>query len=102
MLFELVIHRVDAELALGLDPAVPANTAIDGIGEFLHNLPYAAWVTRSLAELGVEGATIHLHANDADGEWTIVQGPAGKIEWTPGHAKGDVALRGSASDLLLG
>ncbi|MFI7699085.1 maleylpyruvate isomerase family mycothiol-dependent enzyme [Nonomuraea sp. NPDC049480] len=101
MLFELVIHRADAELAFGLDPVVPAATAIDGIEEFLHNLPYAAWVTRPLADLGVEGATIHLHASDADGEWTIVQGPAGKIEWTRGHAKGDVAVQGPVSELLL-
>ncbi|MFD0471693.1 maleylpyruvate isomerase family mycothiol-dependent enzyme [Nonomuraea thailandensis] len=55
MLFELVVHRVDAELALGVDPEIPAGTAIDGIEEFLHNLPSAAWVTKSLTELGVEG-----------------------------------------------
>ncbi|MEV4168690.1 hypothetical protein AB0J69_05010, partial [Nonomuraea sp. NPDC049709] len=87
--------------ALGVDPEIPAGTAIDGIEEFLHNLPYAAWVTRPLAELGVEGATIHLHASDTDGEWTITQGPAGKITWTRGHAKGDAAVRGPVSDLLL-
>ncbi|MEV0619248.1 maleylpyruvate isomerase family mycothiol-dependent enzyme [Nonomuraea sp. NPDC050404] len=101
MLFELVIHRVDAELALGIDPEIPAMTAIDGIEEYLDNLPSAVWVTRPLAELGVEGATIHLHASDADGEWTITQGPAGKIEWARGHAKGDVAVQGPVSDLLL-
>ncbi|GAA3602089.1 maleylpyruvate isomerase family mycothiol-dependent enzyme [Nonomuraea rosea] len=101
MLFELVIHRADAELALGIDPVIPAEVAIDGVEEFLHNLPHASWVTRPLAELGVEGATIHLHANDADGEWTITQGPAGTISWAPGHAKGDAAVQGTASDLLL-
>ncbi|WP_188187083.1 maleylpyruvate isomerase family mycothiol-dependent enzyme [Nonomuraea sp. SYSU D8015] len=83
------------------DPVVPAETAIDGVEEFLHNLPSAAWVTRRLAELGAEGATIHLHASDADGEWTISQGPAGKIEWTRGHAKGDVAVQGPAAELQL-
>ncbi|MGW4800605.1 maleylpyruvate isomerase family mycothiol-dependent enzyme [Nonomuraea sp. MG754425] len=101
MLFELVVHRADAELALGADPEIPAGTAVDGVEEFLHNLPSATWVTRSLAELGVEGATIHLHASDADGEWTITQGPAGKIEWARGHAKGDAAVQGPVSDLLL-
>ncbi|MFC4006522.1 maleylpyruvate isomerase family mycothiol-dependent enzyme [Nonomuraea purpurea] len=101
MLFELVVHRADAELALGVDPVVPAPTAIDGVEEFLHNLPSAAWVTRPLAELGAEGATIHLHATDADGEWTITQGPGGAITWARGHAKGDVAVRGPVSDLLL-
>ncbi|NUT11727.1 MAG: maleylpyruvate isomerase family mycothiol-dependent enzyme [Nonomuraea sp.] len=101
MLFELVIHRADAELALGLDPVIPAATAVDGIEEFLHNLPYAAWLTRPLAELGVEGATIHLHADDVDGEWTITQGPAGAVTCERGHTKGDAAVRAPASDLLL-
>ncbi|MBF8187862.1 maleylpyruvate isomerase family mycothiol-dependent enzyme [Nonomuraea sp. K274] len=101
MFFELVVHRVVAELALGIDPVIPAEVAIDGVEEYLHNLSYAAWVTRPLAELGVEGATIHLHANDGPGEWTITQGPGGKIEWAAGHAKGDVAAQGSAEDLLL-
>ena len=44
--------------------------------------------------------TIHLHATDIDGEWLITLGPAG-ISFEHGHAKGDVALRGTASDLLL-
>jgi uncharacterized protein (TIGR03083 family) len=101
MLFELVVHRADAELALGLDPVVPAPTAVEGIEEYLHNLPYATWVTRPLASLGVEGATIHLHANDTDGEWTITQGPAGKISWQRDHTKADVAVRAPAGELLL-
>ncbi|MFI6927128.1 maleylpyruvate isomerase family mycothiol-dependent enzyme [Nonomuraea spiralis] len=101
MLFELVIHRADAELALGLDPVIPAATAVDGIDEFLHNLPYATWMASSLAELGAEGATIHLHASDVDGEWTITQGPAGAVTCERGHTKGDAAVRGPASELLL-
>ncbi|MEO3873105.1 maleylpyruvate isomerase family mycothiol-dependent enzyme [Nonomuraea sp. B12E4] len=105
MHFELVIHRADAELALGIDPVVPAETAIDGIEELLHNLPSAVWVTRALAKAGLEGATIHLHATDTAGdtagEWTITQGPAGKITWDRGHARGDAAVRGPVRDLLL-
>jgi uncharacterized protein (TIGR03083 family) len=102
MAYELVIHRWDAESALGeQERALPAPIAIDGIEEWLHNLSSARWITKPLAALGVEGATIHLHASDADGEWTITQGPDGKITWRPGHAKGDAAVQGSASDLLL-
>ena len=40
---------------------------------------------------------MHLHCTDVEGEW-IVQ-PDGRVE--PIHAKGDAALRGTASDLLL-
>ncbi|NRQ31103.1 maleylpyruvate isomerase family mycothiol-dependent enzyme [Nonomuraea sp. NN258] len=102
MLFELVIHRVDVELALGITPEIDIATAVDGVAEFLENLSHAAWVTGPLAELGVEGATIHLHATDThDGEWTLTQGPSGTITWSRGHAKGDTAVRGSAADLLL-
>ena len=41
--------------------------------------------------------TVHLHCTDVDGEWFVH--PDGRVE--PIHAKGDVALRGAASDLLL-
>ncbi|SDL86234.1 TIGR03083 family protein [Nonomuraea maritima] len=101
MLFELMIHRADAELALGIEPEIPASTAAAGIEEYLTNLPYAGWVTRRLATLDAEGATIHLHATDGDGEWTVTQGPAGRFTWERGHAKGDVAVRGPLADLLL-
>ncbi|MEV0349216.1 maleylpyruvate isomerase family mycothiol-dependent enzyme [Nonomuraea sp. NPDC050680] len=101
MVFELVVHRCDAELAVGVAPVVEAPVAIDGIEEFLEALPHAFWVAKRLAALDAEGATIHLHASDADGEWTLTQGPAGRISWARGHAKGDVAVQGPVSDLLL-
>ncbi|GAA3178245.1 maleylpyruvate isomerase family mycothiol-dependent enzyme [Nonomuraea roseoviolacea] len=108
MTFELLVHRIDAELALGAEPAVTVAAALDGVEEFLGNLPHAAWITRRLAELGAEGATIHLHATDPPagspegaGEWTVTQGPEGVITWTRGHAKADAAVRGPARDLLL-
>ncbi|MFD0471692.1 hypothetical protein ACFQ0B_27820 [Nonomuraea thailandensis] len=31
----------------------------------------------------------------------MTQGTAGKIEWARGHAKGDVAVQGPVSELLL-
>jgi hypothetical protein len=40
---------------------------------------------------------VHLHATDVAGEWFIE--PNGRVD--RGHARGDVALRGTASDLLL-
>ena len=101
MVFELVVHRCDAELAVGVAPAVAAPVAIDGIEELLDCLPHVSWVTKRLAELGAEGATIHLHAGDADGEWTLTQGPEGGITWARGHAKGDAAVQAPVSDLLL-
>ena len=43
---------------------------------------------------------MHLHAGDAPGEWWVAPGEGG---WTVEreHRKGDAAIRGTASDLLL-
>ena len=41
--------------------------------------------------------SVHLHCTDTEGEWFVH--PDGRVE--PIHAKGDVAIRGTASDLLL-
>lgn len=64
MAYELLIHRIDAELALGVEPDVPRAVALDAIDELLGNLPHARWVTRHLAELDAAGATLHFHATD--------------------------------------
>ncbi|WP_336213576.1 maleylpyruvate isomerase family mycothiol-dependent enzyme [Nonomuraea sp. LPB2021202275-12-8] len=101
MAHELVVHRADAELALGREPLLGTAVAADGIEEFLENLPAAFWVTRHLAELDVAGATFHLHATDGPGEWTFAQGSDGGISWERGHVKGDVAVRAPAGELLL-
>ncbi|HEV7888142.1 MAG TPA: hypothetical protein VGO92_11335, partial [Acidimicrobiales bacterium] len=42
----------------------------------------------------------HLHATDVPGEW-LVSFEGGVVDVQRGHAKGDAALRGTASDLFL-
>jgi uncharacterized protein (TIGR03083 family) len=102
MLHETTVHRADAELALGRHPAIAPEVAVDGIDELLENLPYAARFRPRVKELRGTGETIHLHATDADdaGEWTIRLEPDG-FSVKGDHAKGTVAVRGSAGDLLL-
>jgi hypothetical protein len=46
-----------------------------------------------------DGRTVHLHRTDGDGEWLITIGDPPTIE--RGHAKGDLAVRGAAGQLLL-
>ncbi len=46
------------------------------------------------------GSTVHLHSTDVDGEWLVGLGSSG-LEVTHEHAKGDLAIRGTASDLEL-
>jgi uncharacterized protein (TIGR03083 family) len=100
VLHETVVHRADAEIALGREPAVDRELAADGIEEFLTNYPGHPRIVGRIAELGRFGDTLHLHATDGDGEWMITLGPDGTT-WARGHGKGTVAARGTTSDLLL-
>jgi uncharacterized protein (TIGR03083 family) len=97
---ETAMHRADAELALGVaDPVIDPVLAADGIDEFLFNLPSARRAYPHLASLPT-GASLHLHATDADGEWLIRFTESG-IAWERGHLKATVAVRGPVASLLL-
>ena len=100
MLHETIAHRNDAELALGRWPEVDAALAVDGIDELLENLPAAASFSPEIAELRGDGESIHLHATDVEGEWMIDLHTDG-FTVGHGHGKGTVAVRATASDLLL-
>ena len=103
---ELAIHRWDAQNAVGAPEAIDVDLAVDGVDEHLELFAplFAASLTRS--------GTIHLHATDSTlaegvGEWLVTlqaepgtDGPP-TITFEHGHAKGDVAVRGGASDLML-
>jgi uncharacterized protein (TIGR03083 family) len=94
MAHETAVHRWDADPA-PLDRAL----AVDGVDEL-----FDVFIPLIPADrLGGIAGTIHLHATDDgedEGEWLVTLGPEG-IRAEHGHAKGDVALRGTASDLLL-
>ncbi len=93
---ETTMHRVDAQLASGALDVVDPTLAVDGIDELLWLLPLRAWVKPDPARSG----TAHLHCTDVDGEWLLeFTGEGMRTERV--HAKGDVAVRGIASDLLL-
>jgi uncharacterized protein (TIGR03083 family) len=100
MLHEALVHRADAELALGREPSIGAHVAVDGIDEFLANLGSAGRVAERLPEVSANGDTLHFHSTDAEGEWMIGIGPDG-FTWAPGHGKATVAARGPAAGLLL-
>lgn len=92
---ETAIHRWDAEQAAGHLTAVDGALASDGIDEFLeHFLPDAAD-----GSAPIDGS-VHIHCGDTPGEWTIRPAVVG-YDVTREHAKGDCALRGDASNLLL-
>jgi hypothetical protein len=46
---------------------------------------------------------VHVHCGDVAGEWTLRPDPTtDAFTVTREHAKGDCAIRGAASDILLG
>jgi uncharacterized protein (TIGR03083 family) len=91
---EACVHRWDMQRSAGDDTpdAIEADAAVDSIDEFVEiSLPWCVNPDKPLP------GSVHLHCHDADGEWFVH--PDGRVESI--HAKGDVAVRGTASDLLL-
>jgi uncharacterized protein (TIGR03083 family) len=93
---ETAVHRVDAQLAAGTVAPIDGPLAADGIDEWLSLVPNLPWVEEKITGAG---ETIHLHCTDVDGEWLVRLEPMG-LELERTHAKGDVAARGTAFDLL--
>ena len=91
---EAAVHRWDIEnAASGTPQPIEPDAASDAVDEILAiTLPWGVGPDQPLP------GSVHLHCTDTEGEWFIH--PEGRVE--PIHAKGDVAIRGTASDLLLG
>lgn len=111
MTHETTIHRWDAANAVGLPYAIPVAVAADGVDEYL-----MYFAGRGATEQSTPvGGSVHLHCTDtaehvaegADdrsligGEWLVSALDSGGATFTREHAKGDVAIRGRANDLLL-
>jgi uncharacterized protein (TIGR03083 family) len=101
MLHETLVHRFDADLAVGNAPEVAPEIAVDAIDELLTVLPGNLRMRPDEGPRGA-GETLHVHTTGGDlpGEWTITLTPDG-YTWERGHAKGDAALRGDAAAVLL-
>lgn len=101
-LHEVLVHRADAALALRRPFEVRPELAADAIGEWLDIVTQAGDVDLTVALR--DGESIHLHATDEGlgdgGEWTVAR-DGDAVSWGHEHGKGSVALRGSATDLLL-
>src|ERR671910_228480 len=99
MAIETALHRWDAQATRGDAAPVSAPLALDAIDELFEViLP-----SRGTVDVAPDGTTVHLHATDVDGgagEWLVTFGSAG-IAVEHAHAKGDLAVRATASELLL-
>ncbi|MFF4490678.1 maleylpyruvate isomerase family mycothiol-dependent enzyme [Streptomyces sp. NPDC001544] len=111
MLFETLVHRVDAERAVGGASAVDPVLAADGVDEFLVNLPHAGLFAPAVTELRGDGESIAFRCTDSAGgtgeEWRVRLDPDG-FRLLPAPAPGaapaeqpHVTVRGPAEDVLL-
>ena len=98
MAHETAVHAWDARCAAGKTTEIDAVLASDGIDEFVHVMV----MSNMRDEEGPLSGSVHIHCTDVDGEWLIVPTSTSDVVVTREHAKGDCAIRGSASALLLG
>jgi len=95
---EAAVHRWDAQLAMGSAHPVDALLAADGVDEWLS--VFAIGRSRATSKRSGTGESFHFHCTDEAGEW-VVRFDGDGIDVQREHAKADVAIRGTASDLLL-
>ena len=98
MAHETAVHAWDAHCAAGNTAEIDALLASDGIDEFVHVMVKSNTREEEVPLIG----SVHIHCTDVDGEWLIVPTSTSDVVVTREHAKGDCAIRGSASALLLG
>lgn len=91
---ETAVHRWDAQNAVGDPSSIDVDLAADGIDELMY-----VWLPAMGPLKEPPKTSVHIHTTDADGEWLAVLGEEPAV--TRDHAKGDAALRGPASDVLL-
>lgn len=116
MLFETLLHRTDAERALGLPSGIDTALAADGVDEFLVNLPSAGFFAPGVAKLRGNGEVIAFRCADEAGhageQWNVrlnrdgfglePRTNTGADSGTrQGHARDQVTVQGGAADLLL-
>ena len=101
-LHETLVHRMDAELALGRAPAASPATAADAVDEFLGNVAPSAAFSPKVKKLRGDGGRLLLRATDEDREWTVTfvddgfqVGPGTEID------QASAVVEGAAVPLLL-
>lgn len=93
---EAAVHHWDAAMAAREHIEIEPDVAADSVDEFLeHSTP-----GRYQEAVALSGS-VHLHATDAEGEWIITEDGDRNLSVVRGHKHADVALRATASDLLL-
>jgi uncharacterized protein (TIGR03083 family) len=98
MAHETAVHRWDGERGSGREQPLDGALAVDGIDEVFDTIAPRMVDDGAPLELG---GTLHLHCTDREGEWLVSSSAGSGLAVRREHAKGDCAVRGTASDLLL-
>lgn len=99
MAHETAVHLWDAQAGAGAPTPIDAELATDGIDEFLD---VSRDVNAAQSRHVYPAESLHLHRSDGPGEWMIQRGATEtELAVTHEHGKGDAAVRGPASELLL-
>ncbi|WP_055490793.1 maleylpyruvate isomerase family mycothiol-dependent enzyme [Streptomyces sp. TP-A0356] len=110
MLCETLVHRVDAERAVGRESDIDPVLAADGVDEFLVNLPYASVFAPAVTKLRGNGETIAFQSTDSargtGEEWRVRLDPDGfrllpRAGADAAPSEPQAAARGQVGDLLL-
>jgi hypothetical protein len=99
-LHETLLHRIDLELAQGVEPHADAPVAADAIDEFLVNLPGAAAFSPRITELVGLGSRLAFTQLDGERRWVVMLGENG-IAFMRDDELADVELAANTLDLLL-
>ncbi|MEY9875094.1 uncharacterized protein (TIGR03083 family) [Streptacidiphilus sp. MAP12-33] len=100
MLFETVVHRADAELALGLPVEIEPALAVDGVDEFLVNLPNAFMFAPRTAELRAAHRAVRFSCPES--RWLVRLRPDGFGLEPDTDGPADATVHAAtAADLLL-
>ena len=87
---DTIIHRIDAELTVGLRPTLSAQMASDGITDLLATITTLStrwpFQTRSSRAARRLGRPCELQATDTADEWFVTRMPEG-VRWTPDGAR---------------
>jgi uncharacterized protein (TIGR03083 family) len=101
MVHETGVHRADAEFASGIRPAFDNPAALDGVDEFLINLPSAARFAWDVRKLRGTGEVLGLVAEDEPVSWRIVL-QSDRFVWARDGAHDAAAtVRGAVADLYM-
>jgi uncharacterized protein (TIGR03083 family) len=100
-LHETLVHRIDLELAMGVEPAAADTVAADAIDEFLVNLAAAAVFSPNVKQLRGGGERLVIRTDQPGCAWTITLSADGFDVETGAATSPTSALSGPPLAVLL-